>query len=117
MACPLFKITRGSCHAIENARKRVIYAWDMLCNTNFGKLTQIVADQESRLRGARRDIVYINEANNITFDAYYQLAIRTNLEVWIDYNPTAEFWAHTQVLTDKDAELLILTYKDNLLIQ
>lgn len=71
------------------------------------------ADQESRLRGARRDIVYINEANNITFDAYYQLAIRTNLEVWIDYNPTAEFWAHTQVLTDPDAQLLILTYKDN----
>lgn len=71
------------------------------------------ADQESRLRGARRDILYVNEANNINFEAYYQLAIRTNDEIWIDFNPTSEFWAHTEVQPDADAELLILTYKDN----
>jgi len=71
------------------------------------------ADQESKLRGARREILYINEANNLTFEAYHQLAIRTSGEIWLDYNPSAEFWAHTEVAKENDAELIILTYKDN----
>lgn len=71
------------------------------------------ADQESKLRGARRNILYVNEANNISFEAYYQMAIRTSGEIWLDFNPTLEFWAHTEVATDTDAELIVLTYKDN----
>ena len=71
------------------------------------------ADSEARLRGARRQLLYINEANNIDFDSYYQLAIRTSQEIFIDFNPTHEFWAHTEVLPEADAEFLILTYQDN----
>jgi|694.fasta_scaffold130391_1 phage terminase large subunit len=71
------------------------------------------AEQESKLRGARRNVLYINEANNISFEAYHQLAIRTSGEIWLDFNPTAEFWAHTEVLKDNDSEHIILTYKDN----
>ena len=71
------------------------------------------ADQPDRLRGARRDILYINEANNIDFESYQQLAIRTAKEVWVDYNPTHEFWAHTELMNDPDADFIILTYKDN----
>lgn len=71
------------------------------------------AEQEDKLRGARRDILYINEANNISFEAYHQLSIRTRGDIYIDYNPSEEFWAHTEALTSPDAELLILTYKDN----
>ena len=71
------------------------------------------ADSEARLRGARRQVLYINEANNIDFDSYYQLAIRTSQEIYIDFNPTHEFWAHTEVLPEADAEFLILTYQDN----
>lgn len=71
------------------------------------------AEMESKLRGARRNILYINEANNISFEAYHQLAIRTSGEIWLDFNPTAEFWAHTEVLKDQDSEHIILTYKDN----
>lgn len=71
------------------------------------------AEMESKLRGARRNILYINEANNISFEAYHQLAIRTSGEIWLDFNPTAEFWAHTEVLKDNDSEHIILTYKDN----
>lgn len=70
-------------------------------------------DQPDKLRGARRNVLYVNEANNIPFDAYNQLAIRTSGDIWIDYNPTNEFWAHKQVLVDADAELEVLTYKDN----
>jgi phage terminase large subunit len=71
------------------------------------------ADSEGRLRGARRQVLYINEANNIDFESYYQLAIRTSGTIYIDYNPTHEFWAHTEVLREADSELLILTYLDN----
>lgn len=63
--------------------------------------------------GARRNILYINEANNILYENYYQLAIRTSGEIYLDYNPANEFWAHTEVLRDLDAELIVLNYLDN----
>lgn len=71
------------------------------------------AEQESKLRGARRNILYINEANNISFESYHQLAIRTSQDIYLDFNPTSEFWAHTELLNESDSELLVLTYKDN----
>lgn len=71
-------------------------------------------DNGDKLRGARRDRTFMNEANNCTFDAFEQLEVRTNEFVIIDYNPTKEFWAMTDVLGKRDdAELLILTYLDN----
>ena len=71
------------------------------------------ADQDDKLRGARRHVLYINEANNVTLNAYNELSIRTSQDIWLDFNPTAQFWAHTEVATDPDAELIILTYLDN----
>jgi len=71
------------------------------------------ADQPDKLRGARRDILYINECNNVTFESYQQLAIRTNKFIYLDYNPTNEFWVHTELINDEDADFVILTYKDN----
>jgi phage terminase large subunit len=70
-------------------------------------------DDDSKLRGARRNILYINEANNVTYEAYLQLSIRTNKDIYIDYNPTHRFWAHNEILKEDDSELIILTYKDN----
>lgn len=70
-------------------------------------------EQPDKLRGARRNILYINEANNIPFEAYQQLSIRTSDEVFIDYNPTHEFWAHTELMEDADSDFLIINYKDN----
>jgi len=81
--------------------------------TNGSYIEFFSVDQPDKLRGARRNVLYVNEANNIPFDAYNQLAIRTSGDIWIDYNPTNEFWAHKQVLVDEDAELEVLTYKDN----
>lgn len=71
------------------------------------------ADMDDKLRGARRNILYVNEANNVTFEAYLQLSIRTNKEIYIDFNPTQEFWAHTEVVPQEDADFLILNYQDN----
>lgn len=71
------------------------------------------ADDSSKLRGARRDILYINECNNVTFDSYNELAIRTRKEVYLDFNPANEFWVHTELKNEPDSDFLILTYKDN----
>lgn len=71
------------------------------------------ADQEAKVRGPRRKILYINEANNVSFEVYHQLAIRTSGIIWLDFNPSSQFWVHDELKDDPDAEWLVLTYKDN----
>lgn len=72
------------------------------------------ADQPDKLRGAKRDVLFINECNNVDFESYQQLAtIRTNNFIYLDYNPTSEFWVHTELLGRDDIDFIKLTYKDN----
>jgi len=71
------------------------------------------ADDASKLRGARRDILYINECNNVTFEAYNELSIRTKRSIYLDFNPANEFWVHRELKDEPDADFIILTYKDN----
>jgi len=70
-------------------------------------------DNGDKLRGARRDRLFINEANNNTFEAFEQLEIRTKEFIFLDYNPTNEFWVQTEVMKRNDVDFIILTYKDN----
>ena len=73
------------------------------------------ADNGDKLRGARRDRLFINEANNVEFEAFNQLEVRTKEVIWLDWNPTTEFWFYTEVKDNDsfDTDFLILTYKDN----
>lgn len=71
------------------------------------------ADNDSKLRGARRDYLYMNEANNMTFHAYTELASRTKAGIWLDWNPTNEFWFHTELQSDYDVDFIIINYLDN----
>jgi len=71
------------------------------------------ADDDAKLRGARRDILYMNECNNMSLHAYTELAARTKKDIYLDWNPTSEFWFHEEIQQDKDVDFLILTYKDN----
>lgn len=72
------------------------------------------ADQSHKLRGARRDRCFMNEANNMSLDAFDQLEVRTKEFIFIDFNPTNEFWVFTDVIGKReDVEHIILTYKDN----
>ena len=70
-------------------------------------------DNLGKVHGPRRDILFINEANYIKHDIYIQLAIRTRSTVFIDYNPTAEFWIHTEVIPTEQHEFIKSTYLDN----
>lgn len=71
-------------------------------------------DQHEKVRGARRDRLFINEANNVSFEAFEQLEIRTNEFVYLDWNPANEFWYYTELRGQRDdIEEVTLTYKDN----
>jgi phage terminase large subunit len=72
------------------------------------------ADQADKLRGGRRDRLFINEANNVSFQAFEELEVRTKEFVYLDWNPVSEFWFYTEVLGRRDdVEHIILTYQDN----
>lgn len=71
-------------------------------------------DQPDKVRGPRRDRLFINEANNIPFDAFDQLEVRTKEFVYLDWNPTSEFWFYTDVLNKRnDVDHISITYRDN----
>jgi len=71
-------------------------------------------DQPRKVRGPRRDRLFINEANNTPFESFEQLEIRTKEFVILDYNPTNEFWVQNEILGKRDdTDFVILTYKDN----
>jgi phage terminase large subunit len=55
----------------------------------------------------------MNEANNMTFHAYTELASRTKKGVYLDWNPVNEFWFHTDLMNDHDVDFLIVNYEDN----
>ena len=69
-------------------------------------------DKEDIGKGLRSDIVYLNEANKTNFETYRELTSRAKRKI-LDYNPNKRFWAHTEVIPDKDCEYLCLTYIDN----
>lgn len=77
------------------------------------KIEFFSADQPSKVRGPRRDILFINECNNISYETYTQLEIRTKKIIWMDFNPVQEFWAYTEIIPNMEHDFLTLTYKDN----
>lgn len=72
------------------------------------------AEQSEKLRGGRRDRGFMNECNTLSLEAFDEFEVRTKEFVFLDFNPTNEFWLFTEVLGQReDVELIILTYKDN----
>lgn len=68
------------------------------------------ADTSDKVHGPRRQILFLNEANHISYETYTQLELRTSGDIYLDFNPTQEFWAHTRL---SNASKVVLTYKDN----
>lgn len=77
------------------------------------KLEFFSADQPGKVRGPRRDGLFINEANNVSYEIYTQLEVRTKNIIWLDWNPVQEFWWYTEVLNKQECDFITLTYKDN----
>jgi phage terminase large subunit len=71
-------------------------------------------DQPDKVKGGRRDILFVNEANNISFETFEQLEVRTSEHIFLDWNPSEEFWFYTEVLGKRDdVDHIIVTFEDN----
>ena len=81
--------------------------------SNRSRIEFFSADQPGKVRGPRRDVLFMNEANNIDYESFDQLRIRTRTTIWLDWNPTNEFWWYTEILPHYDVDFLTLTYLDN----
>ena len=97
-----------------------IYSEDAHSKTaNEYKLNQntiefISLDMPQKIRGRKRDLLFANEANELTQEDWTQLLFRTNEKVILDYNPSEEFhWIYDQVLNRSDVDFFQTTYKDN----
>ena len=81
-------------------------------------------EESSKVRGGRRDILFINECNNIAYDTFRELDVRTKEQTILDFNPVARFWVHDKLIPELDLEraknslpediyvLRVSTYKD-----
>lgn len=73
-------------------------------------------DDAKKVRGRKRDIVYCNEANELNFDDFQQLSLRTSNTLFIDFNPSEdEHWIY-ELINDDRSVLLKSTYKDNIFL-
>jgi phage terminase large subunit len=72
-------------------------------------------DNEQDAKNGKRDYLFLNEAQGVSFEVYTQLQIRTKRQTFIDYNPSSEFWVHEKVLTlpEDERRLLISDYRHN----
>lgn len=85
------------------------------------KMEFFSSDQPSKVRGPRRDRLFVNEANNVQRESWEQLLIRTKEFAFADWNPTTDFYIYEDYVLDEDSmtvksedvDFIILTYKDN----
>jgi len=70
-------------------------------------------DDAQKRRGSKRDILFVNEANELSAEDFFQLNIRTTNQVFIDFNPSETFWYNDQLENRDDITIIHSTYKDN----
>lgn len=90
-----------------NKTDRIIY----FRNGSIIEFTSYETEQSAK--NGKRDYLFINEANGISFQIYWQLSIRTRKQEFLDYNPTAQFWVHEKLIGNKNVKLLISDHRHN----
>jgi len=81
---------------------------------NGSKIRFTAYDSVGKAKAAgKRKKLFLNEANYISFHIAWELIIRTDGDVWIDYNPDATFWVHDEMISQPDTDFIVLTYRDN----
>jgi phage terminase large subunit len=82
---------------------------------NTGSFIEFISfDKFGKAHGPRRDVLFLNEANNIPYNIADQLITRTRNIIWMDWNPSSEYWFYTEMLGKRDdIDFITLTYLDN----
>ena len=68
---------------------------------------------EQDAKSGKRQRLFVNEANGVPYEVFEQLRMRTTKQVIIDFNPSAEFWAHKKL---QEAHWVITSFRDNAFI-
>lgn len=81
----------------------------------FGNLVEFISlDEPQKVRGRKRDLLFVNEGNEITKEDFFQLNIRTTDRIILDYNPSDEYhWIYDDLITRDDCDFHVTTYLDN----
>jgi len=81
----------------------------------FGNLVEFISlDQPQKIRGRKRDLLFINEGNELYFEDWQQLIFRTQEKIILDFNPSDEYhWIYDKVLPREDCDFFQTTYLDN----
>lgn len=70
-------------------------------------------DDAQKRRGSKRDILFVDEANELSAEDFFQLNIRTTQTVYLGFNPSEQFWYNDQLQNRDDITIIHSTYKDN----
>jgi phage terminase large subunit len=80
-----------------------------------GNLIEFISvDQPQKIRGRKREFLFINEANELDYEDWQQLVFRTTEKIVIDFNPSDFYhWIYDKVIPRDDVEFYKTTYLDN----
>ena len=98
--------------------ERYIASWnktDRIIYFKNGSIIEFTSyETEQSAKNGKRDVAFFNEANGISYQIYWQVSRRTRYKVILDYNPSAEFWAHEKVIGKPNTRLIISDHRHNL---
>lgn len=80
-------------------------------NKSIIEFTSFQNSQDAK--NGKRHVLFLNEANGINYNIYAELEMRTSKRVYIDYNPNAEFWVHSNVINLPNTAFFISNYEHN----
>lgn len=89
-------------------------ASDRIFTFHNGSIIEFKSYQDPQdAKSGKRHYLFMNEANGINYWIYWELARRTNKQVFIDYNPNARFWVHDKLIGKEGVELIISDHRHN----
>lgn len=100
-------------HLIEDKHFQRNRTENTITFPNGGMIEFFSVDSYTKVHGAQRDYLFINECNNIEWEIYRQLAIRTSKVIFLDWNPRSAFWWDERLEGREDSILIKSTYLDN----
>ena len=82
-------------------------------NLCTGSILEFFSCDEMGALGSRRDFLFVNECNRISYETFSQLEVRTRNKIWVDFNPINNFWVHKELLKRDDVDFLKTNYQGN----
>ena len=85
----------------------------------FGNLVEFISlDQPQKIRGRKRDLLFVNEGNELFYEDMQQLLFRTQDRIILDFNPSDEYhWIYDKLIPRDDCVFFKTTYLDNPFIE